>query len=283
VPTPDRLHHWISTEANLSREIAGRQGELDRIDAEAKRLEAKIEALRSAAGVISDQEAGEARSAREAAWAVHKTSLDATTAADFETAMRKLDLITEQRSSQAAGIADLNRALLDRAEAGASLEQARRQLEEGLGRHATLAREVAESVRAIGSGLDDTLGLPWLNLWMQKRDRAIETQGKLTAAEREWRRAQVDAKDSHERIAGTIRAAGVDISRSDDIAAMLAAGQAALDRAAGARNLHAIVEGRRPTPSGADPVRRRSHSNRGRTEGASRCVEAASIARPRTP
>ncbi|WP_426532977.1 AAA family ATPase [Bradyrhizobium sp. McL0615] len=245
VPTPERLQEWISTEANLSREIAIRQGEFDRLDAEAKRLEAKIEVLGSAAGVISDQEAVEARSEREAAWAAHKSALDATTAAEFESSMRKLDLIAEQRSGQAAAIADLNRALLDTAEVGASLELARRQLEESLGGRATVNEEVENSLRAIGTGLDGTIGLAGLNLWMQKRQRAIEAQGKLTAAEREWRRAQADAAVSRDRIAETIRAAGVDISRSDDIATMLAAGQAALDRAVEAKSLRAIVEGRR--------------------------------------
>ncbi|MET4717258.1 uncharacterized protein YhaN [Bradyrhizobium japonicum] len=244
VPTPDQLRRWIATEADLSREIALRQGEFDRLDADVKRLEAKIEALRSAAGVISDQEAGDARSAREAAWAVHKKALDATTAADFEAVMRKLDLVTEQRSSQAAGIADMNRALLDMAEAGASREQARRRLDESLRRRATLAGEIGESVRDIGNGLEEAIGLTGLNLWMQKRDRAIDAQGKLTAAEREWRRSQDDAAGSRERIAEAIRAAGVEISRSDDMAAILAAGQAALDRAVGARNLRAIAEAR---------------------------------------
>ncbi|MBR0733810.1 AAA family ATPase [Bradyrhizobium japonicum] len=242
VPTPDQLQHWISTETNLSRDIAMRQGEFDRLDAEAGRLEAKIEALGSAAGVISDQEAGEARSAREAAWAIHKVALDATTAAEFETAMRKLDLITEQRSSHTAGIADLNRALLDRAEVRAALERARLQLQETLRRRATTAKEIEKSLCAIG--LDDTIGVAGLNLWAQKRDRAIEAQGKLTAAERGWRRAQTDAADSRERIAQTMRAAGVEISQSDDIAAMLAAGQAALSRAVDAKNLRAAVEDR---------------------------------------
>ncbi len=242
-PTPEQLQHWISTEANLSRDIAMRQGEFDRLDAEAGRLEAKVEALGSAAGIISDQEAGEARSAREAAWAVHKAVLDATTAAGFETAMRKLDLITEQRSSHTAGIADLNRALLDRAEVRAALERARSQLQEALRSRAITANEIEKSLRAIG--LDDTIGVAGLNLWAQKRDRAIEAQEKLIAAEREWQRTQADVADSRERLAETLRAAGVEISRSDDITAMLAAGQAALDRAVDVKNLRAAVDDRR--------------------------------------
>ena len=243
VPTLEQLQHWASAEANLSRNVAMRQSEFDRFDAEAGRLEARIEALRSAAGTISDLEAGEARSAREAAWAVHKSALDAITAAEFETAMRKLDLITERRSTHAAGIADLNRALLDRAEVRAALEQARSQLQETLQRRAMTAKEIEKSLRVIG--LDDTIGVAGLNLWVQKRDRAIEAQGKLTAAEREWRRTQVDAADSRERIAETMQAAGVEVSRNDDIAVMLAAGQAALNRPVYVCILRSAVDYRR--------------------------------------
>ena len=42
-----------------------------------------------------------------------------------------------------------------------------------------------------------------------------------------------------------MRLAGVDISQADDIAAMLAAGQAALDRAVDAKNLRATIGDRR--------------------------------------
>lgn len=243
VPTSDQLQHWISTEANLSRDIDVRQAESDRLDAEAGRLDAKMEALGSAAGIISDQEAGEARSAREAAWAVHKAALDAVTAANFETSMRKLDLIAEQRSSHTAGIADLNRALLERAEVRAALERSRSQLQEAFGKRATTAKEIEKSLGAIG--LDDAIGVAGLNLWAQKRDRAIEAQGKLTAAERDWQRAQAGAAASQERVAQTMRTAGIEIPLDGDVAAMLVAGQVALNRAIEAKNLCAAVEDRR--------------------------------------
>ena len=67
--------------------------------------------------------------------------------------------------------------------------------------------------------------------WIRKRDRAIEAHGKLLAAERECREAQIETNGSRERIAEAMRLAGVDISLDDDVAAMLSTGQAALDRA----------------------------------------------------
>jgi hypothetical protein len=64
--------------------------------------------------------------------------LDAKTAVAFETAMRKLDLITEQRFSHAARVAELNSALLEQAEVRAALEQSRREMQESLRKRAEL-------------------------------------------------------------------------------------------------------------------------------------------------
>ncbi|UPJ53396.1 AAA family ATPase [Bradyrhizobium sp. 200] len=245
VPTQDQLQRWASIETDLALEIASRQGEQDRLVAEAGRLDARIEALGSVVGVVSDQDAGEARSAREAAWAVHKAELDVTTAVAFETAMRKLDLITEQRLSHTASVAELNSALLEQAEIRAALEQTRRQLQDSLRKRAAMAEEIEKALRVIGHGLEINIGIAGLNLWICKRDRAIEAHGKLLAAERECREAQIERNGSRERIAEAMRLAGVDISQDDDVAAMLAAGQAALDRAVDAKNLRAAIVDRR--------------------------------------
>ena len=144
VPAQDQLQRWASVEADLSLEIASRQGEEDRLAAEAGRLDAKIDALRSVVGVVSDNDAAEARSAREAAWAIHKAELHVETAVTFEAAMRRLDLITEQRFSHTARVAELNSALLERAEARAALEQTGRELQESLRKRAGIGRRDRE-------------------------------------------------------------------------------------------------------------------------------------------
>ena len=179
VPAPDQLQRWASAETQNSREIDARQVELDRIDTEAKRLEAKIGALGAATAVVSDRETAEAWSAREAAWAEHKKALDARTAAEFETAMRKLDLITEQRSRHASAIADLNRALLDLCRCPHALgSRPSGTWKKVPRRRATLIMDVENALRAIGNGLDHTVGLSGLNLWLQKLDRAIGAERK---------------------------------------------------------------------------------------------------------
>jgi uncharacterized protein YhaN len=245
VPAPDQLEHWASADTELAGDLGRRHGEVDRLSAEAAQLDGKIEALGSAAGVVSDQEAGAARSAREAAWAAHKNALDATTAAAFETEMRKFDLVTEQRFGHIEGVAELNRALMVRGEVRNALEQTRQTLQETVRRRAAIAEEIRRSVVEIGGGLDETMGLAGLKPWLRKRDRAIEVRGKLASAERELRQAHADASHSRERMADALRSAGVPLPQHNDVPAMLAAGQAALDHAVDAAALRTSVDDRR--------------------------------------
>ena len=82
-------------------------------------------------------------------------------------------------------------------------------MQESLAKRAALAEEVGNAVRAIGRGLDVAMGAAGLTLWLGKRDRAIDADGRLTAAERECREAQIEATGSRERIAKAMRSAGV--------------------------------------------------------------------------
>lgn len=245
VPTQDQLQRWVALDADLALEIASRQGEQDRLVAEAGLLDARINALGAVVGVVSDNYAGEAKSAREAAWAIHKAELDAKSADAFETAMRNLDLITEQRFSHTARVAELNSALLEQAQLREALEQTTRKFQNAMRSRTEVTEEIERALRAIGHGLEVDIGIAGLNLWIQKRDRAIDAHRKLVSAERECREAQIEADGSRALVAKAMRSAGVEVSEDDDVGAMLAAGQAALDRAVDAKNLRAAIEDRR--------------------------------------
>lgn len=244
-PTQEQLERWASNERDLSLEVVSRQGEQDRLAAETERLDARIDALGSVAGVVSDNDAAEARSAREAAWALHRLQLDEATAIAFESTMRKLDLITEQRLGHAARVAELNDALLKQSEVRSMLRRSGRQLQESLAKRAALAEEIGNAVHAIGQDLDVSMGASGLASWLGKLDRAIDADGRLVVAERECREAQIEATGSRDRLAKALRSAGIDIADDSDIAAMSAAAQAALDRAVELRSLRSAVEDRR--------------------------------------
>ena len=245
VARPDQLEAWTSVDAKLSQDIALRQKDVERLDAEALQIQRRSEALASVAGAVSDREVGEARSAREAAWAAHKAQLNATTAAAFETEMRKLDLISEQRLNHVGSAAELNQALLDCADVRTRREQADRSLQASRQQRETLDADIAAAARAIGEGLDETIGLAGLKLWLQKRERAVELRARLIAAEREAREVLADATTARERLATALRAADVAAPEEADIQALLAAGQAALDREAVTKALRTAIDDRR--------------------------------------
>ena len=132
------------------------------------------------------------------------------------------------------------------AEVRSALEQTRRQLQDSLRKRAAIAEEIEKALRAIGHGLDIDIGLAGLNLW-----RSEARPGDRGPRKTDWRPNENVVKrrskrtSSRERIAKAMRSAGVDISQDDDVAAMLAAGQAALDRAVDAKDLRAAIEDRR--------------------------------------
>lgn len=245
VPTASQIENWSSVETSLAQAAALEKANFDRLTAEAKRLDARIEALGSVGGVISDQEAREVRAAREAAWASHKGVLDATSALSFEATMRRDDHVMDLRLNHTSSVSDLNFAILERADIEAGIDQASRLLQETGTSRATVAREIAQSLRAIGGGVDEAMGLSNLKLWLQKRNRAIEVRAKLMLAERDFRHAQHDLAASRERIAKALRAANVECSDDNDFVAALAVGQAAIDRDIDARALLKTVVDRR--------------------------------------
>ena len=91
-----------------------------------------------------------------------------------------------------------------------------------------MAEEIEKALRAIGHGLEINIGVAGLNLWIRKRDRAIEAHGKLLAAERECREAQIETNGSRERIAEAMRSRGSISPWMTTWPAMLATGQTAL-------------------------------------------------------
>ena len=255
VPTPVQIENWSAAEASLTQAAALQRANFDRLTDEAKRLDARSEALGSVGGVISDQEAREVRAVREAAWASHKAALDTATASSFEATMRRDDFVMDQRFAKTSSVAELNLAMLERVDVKTSIEQASKLLQDTIASRAAVAREIAQSLCAIGGGMDEGMGLAGLKLWLQKRDRAIEMRAKLMIAERELRHAQDDAASSREKIVKALRTANVQYSDDDDIVTLLAAGQAAIDRDTDTRALLKAVDDRRRDLKSRETIR----------------------------
>jgi hypothetical protein len=108
VPDADDIERWKNSTAETERRIEGREDEIERLLADQRRRTAEIEAAGQVAGVLSDQQAADVRAAREEAWASHKRTLDAASAVVFEANLRRDDIVTNSRISNAAEVAHLN-------------------------------------------------------------------------------------------------------------------------------------------------------------------------------
>ncbi len=107
VPDHGTIEQWKTAELDIRKEVEQRGSEVERLIAERLRLRAELDALGSAAGIVSDQEASKVRSAREQAWASHRRTLDAASADHFEAALRHDDIVTNTRFAHTAELARL--------------------------------------------------------------------------------------------------------------------------------------------------------------------------------
>ncbi|KQT68899.1 MULTISPECIES: AAA family ATPase [unclassified Aureimonas] len=125
-PDAKRVEAWRASLADLERRGLRHRERRQEQAAEAAAAGARLETIRRAAGAIDDAEALRLREARAAAWARHRTRLDAESAEAFEAALAADDRIVEARVLRAQDLADLRQygAALGVAEAGLSSEDA---------------------------------------------------------------------------------------------------------------------------------------------------------------
>ena len=108
IPEPGDMQRWKTALAAAQTQYDRREAEVERLRTERLRLAAERDAIASVAGVVSDQDAGNIRAAREAAWADHRRTLDAASADIFEAALRHDDIIMNARLRHEADIARLH-------------------------------------------------------------------------------------------------------------------------------------------------------------------------------
>ncbi|SEH87250.1 AAA family ATPase [Tardiphaga sp. OK245] len=244
-PSIERLEAWIFEESEIANEASIRQNEVDRLEAEIALLEARLEALDAGMGPISDLQATTARSAREAAWATHRKTLDDATAGIFENAMREFDRVSEQRFGHTAAIADMNRATLDHVERKVALGQAKASKEKVARRREALDAEIAAATSLMGLRANGDVRPTDLKLWLQKRGRALEVRARLAASQRELDQARGEAATTRMGLEKALRTVDVPFAETDDLATLIAAGQTVLDGETDVRARRKVVADRR--------------------------------------
>jgi uncharacterized protein YhaN len=243
-PGAEELQRWKLAVAETQKRIDHEAGEAERLTTDEIRLTAELEALGAIAGLVSDREAADIRSMREQAWAAHRAKLDAASADAFEAALRRDDIVTNGRLGHMADSARLHQVSQALAIVTAERRRAAELRDRAAAAMLALQGEIAAAMAASCPALAESLSLPQFEIWLHRRDRALEARALLRAAESDLRTLESDAAAARDGLAAALEAAGLPRPPDAGFEALLAAGQQALDREVGLGALRAGVEER---------------------------------------
>jgi uncharacterized protein YhaN len=229
VPAAEQVQAWKDQAEQQEALLDRRRADLDRLQAEWHERTSILDAIKRIDGLLSDQEAAEIRSAREAAWADHRRTLDPRSAEMFEAALRRDDLAASARLGQ-----ERDRAKLHETAQAALIKQAEVRRAETLlsdtiasvDRHAGL---VAQAAARIAPALAD-LPPAQLQAWIARREDAMAVWRQLCHAEADAQAADAEAAALSGALRSALTQAGL---RPDPLAAadmLAAAADAAIAR-----------------------------------------------------
>lgn len=244
VPDSFAIESWTTSLAAARVEVDHRQRDMERITSERDRLAAELDVLKNVAGVVTDDEAGSIRSARDGAWTSHRRQLDSSSADIFEEALRRDDAATSARLAQAYEMARQRRGLQALAVLDVDIAKSKELLTVA---KATLQRteaNIADAVRSVSAGMPTDTSPERLGAWLASRKVALEAFAAVRSAERDRLAARADGAAHLERLKAALDMVEVPYGQHTSIEQLMALGQAAVDRATEIKQLRSDFHGR---------------------------------------
>ena len=238
VPDPSDVLRWKGELTAAQNQYDLRSQELERARTEQARLTVECDAIARVGGVMSDAEAAGIRAEREAAWAMHRRTLDIASADAFEAALRRDDIVMNARLRHEADIARLHQTKEALARAKADSARAQEDFAKAAARLQRIQEMLSAAVAPFLPGA--TLGL--LERWLDRRDKALDTRAKLRQAERDLNEAVADAEGLRRRLLAALDGAGVPHDAAACIDELRGMAQAMLDREAEWRGMRSAVQ-----------------------------------------
>jgi hypothetical protein len=158
--------------ANGKPRIDQHSSELERITSDVSRMTVERDAIGRTTGVVTDEDAGRIRTAREQAWAEHRRALDAASADRFEAALRRDDLVASGRFMHATELANLHRTSQELAVREEECRRVTELLKQATEEEKALLGEVATTVGKMSLPTD--MSLAQVEAWLTRRNRTLE-------------------------------------------------------------------------------------------------------------
>jgi uncharacterized protein YhaN len=244
VSVPDRSEvlQWKIRLVSAQEQHGQCEAEVERWHTEQLQLEAELDAIARIAGVVSEEDAGAIRAVREVAWADHRRALDAASADVFEAALRRDDTVMQARLRHQAEIAKLQQTSQRLVVVEANARRSRELLAKAATKLQHIRNEIAAAVTPL---LPGGTNIAQIEIWLERRDKALETRKSLIQAERDLEEANEDAADDRRRLTQVLDAAGVGYDADAGLDALRGLAQGMLDREAGLNSLREAVAERR--------------------------------------
>ncbi|POR52620.1 AAA family ATPase [Bosea psychrotolerans] len=207
VPTADQIEDWRGRAETIRQALVTHGSDIENLTNTAIELSAKIDAIKTATGLVDDTAALASRARRDDAWLSHRRAMDHATAEAFESALRQDDAITDAQLRQTSQAAELRQAIQAMATASAKLKRVEDLQRQALDLKMVLDRETAGALSAIG--LPAEMRLSELERWLSRRLSVLDINASLKSASTDLRAAQDDAAAQIERLTSALKAAGI--------------------------------------------------------------------------
>jgi uncharacterized protein YhaN len=245
IPPTSQLERWRSATDQLVTAMTARARDVERMTSERIRLAAEIAGIEASAGVVSDNEAGQVRTARDEAWVYHRITLEAQSADAFERALRRDDAVSGARSQHLTDLAKLNHATKNLAVIEADIARAGELQGEATAALTVARQEIDNAIVAISPSLPRGMDVGALEGWLALRVRALETRAAIQTGKRDLREAEADALSVRTKLAAALTSSGISYEADADVATLILQADAAANREAEVRGLMTAVVDRR--------------------------------------
>ncbi|MBP1884798.1 ATP-binding protein [Sinorhizobium mexicanum] len=227
-PSAATLENWKKLFKGYEEDLRSARTDLERLEPEARRLDAEIEALRRQAGEIDEATATASRISRDRAWTEHLQSMDAASADLFEAAMRADDRVLSQRLLHFAELGKLNQLLLRRATVGSDIQTALDSHGRAEAELEKVRSEVAEKVRDLSPDLRLAPDPQELEEWLRKKDAALKARDDLIAVEHDVADVRDRVTQAKRSLTEALKGVAVRFHTDADLAGLASAADEAL-------------------------------------------------------
>jgi uncharacterized protein YhaN len=231
VPEAAQIERWKTAIEDADKGVEGYADDMESLRTELSGLRAQRDGFAATAGIVSDNEAAQKRSEREAAWADHRRSLSPETADAFESRLRADDLATAARFNHVTEIAKVNATLQSLTLKEKELERTEQLWAEAGKKFDAVRTEFSAAIKVVSPVFPDGMTASEFSGWANLYDKAIEARDHFKDGESELREAESNLSAAIEKLGKVMGKAGIAHDPAEGLETMILLTQSALDEA----------------------------------------------------